>query len=112
MSKKNIDEKFEKKNMFDVHCTQIISKYEDFQKLGKKNYHLAIIPEENGHEFDAYWQGIKSVGDQTQSIYLQIKFLEGPIITEKVVEYEFPLKGQIKLSDFQKGKKSEYFFSQ
>jgi hypothetical protein len=112
MVKKTIDMKFKRKHKHNIECTQFICTYQDFQELLDKNCHLAIFPEERGLEFDAYWQGIKEVNEKNQLIYLQIKYSEGPIKGDKVVEYELPLNGQIKISDLQKGKRKEYFFDQ
>lgn len=107
---KTIEKKFKKKHEFNVRYTQIITHYENFPKLQNGNYLLAIYPKERNSQFNAYWQGGEIIDDKTQKIYLQVKFSEGPIKTEKVVEYIFPLEGQIKEADFEKAKNNEFFF--
>lgn len=90
---------------------QFVADYEDFEKVNIGDC-LGILAQGKGNEFSAYFEG-REANKRRQIIFLQQQSFvnDGPIINKnisKVVEYELPLTGNIKLDDFYKGKIKEY----
>ncbi|NCN51444.1 hypothetical protein GW931_00325 [archaeon] len=107
MLEKNIERKFEKR--FEG-VLQFVSDYEDFTNLSVGAC-ASISPKEEDKSFGCYFEGSEIIDENTQRVFIQYVPSKGRYFPHQkqmknfVVEYHFPISGEISIEDFKAEKK-------